>query len=155
PDVLRLLLEELRACGKLQREVPDDPNEVRNVFLTALQEAGTKGPTLVVLDALNQLASGLRDLDWLPHTLPPGVKLVVSFKRGEEEAEHLHRALEARGDVLLAEVPPFANLDDRRNLVEGYLQQYFKEMDDPLCGQLISSEGAGNPLFLKVVLAEL
>ena len=120
-----------------------------------LEAAGKKGKTVIVLDGLNQLESKLSDLAWLPLALPEKVKLVVSFKRGEAQAESYYEQLQARGNVILAEVRPFESLDDRRKLVQVYLSQFLKELDEQHVETLIQSEGAGNPLYLKVVLSEL
>jgi WD40 repeat protein len=117
------------------------------------------GRTVIVIDALNQLETGLTRLDWLPQTgLPDGVKIIVSFRRGAEGSEEL---LKKWGEpyfqekIQLAEVQPFDDYDDRRKLVKAYLRQYLKELDAHLIKDLIGVEGAGNPLFLKVVLSEL
>ena len=52
---------------------------------------------MIVLDGLNQLESKLSDLAWLPLALPANVKLVVSFKRGDAQAESYYEQLQAGG----------------------------------------------------------
>jgi len=71
-SLLRSILEELRRAGKLSSEIPDNPNVLRSKLAGLLGECGEKGRTIVVIDALNQLQSGLTDLDWVAHTLPDG-----------------------------------------------------------------------------------
>ena len=51
-----------------------------------------------------------------------------------------------QGQVILSEVKPFENLEDRRELVDLYLDQYLKQLDTPLREALIQSPGASNPL---------
>jgi len=154
--LLRSLLAEIKeVAGKVEDEVPVEPDKLRAALPRLLQAAGARGKTVLVLDGLNQLESGLGDLGWLPPVLPAGVKLVASFKRGEEQAEAYYERLQAGGQALMAEVRPFASLEDRRRLVRAYLSQFLKELDERHLEALIRSEGAGNPLYLKVVLAEL
>jgi WD40 repeat protein len=155
-SLLRLLLREIKDVGgKLDTAIPESPQEIRNALPELLTEIGRKGKTVIVLDALNQLESGLSDLSWLPKPLPPNIKLVVSFKRGEEAAEELYGQMARDERVQLSTVKPFAELQDRRKLVEAYLSQYLKELDERHIQALIESEAAQNPLYLKVVLSEL
>jgi WD40 repeat protein len=46
-------------------------------------------------------------------------------------------------------------LNDRKKLITAYLDKYFKELDEPRIEALVGSDGAGNPLFLKIALSEL
>ena len=87
--------------------------------------------------------------------MPKGVKLIVSFRHDDESGARFLRYLQNAGDVILSEVNPFDDLDDRRRLVRAYLSQYLKELDAGHLEKLIQSPGAGNPLYLKVVLSEL
>ncbi|HEX2979159.1 MAG TPA: DUF4062 domain-containing protein [Anaerolineaceae bacterium] len=153
-SLLYFLMRELKEIyGKLTLTVPTDPEKLRQEFGKLLEAAGSKGKTIIVLDAVNQLDTGLTDLAWLPTQLPANVKLVVSFKRGEPAAENLLRNLQRQ--ALLAEVKPFADRNDRRSLVTAYLSQYLKDLDARHLETLIQTPGAENPLFLKVVLSEL
>lgn len=155
-SLLHLLLEEIKeTSGKFEEEIPDDPLRLRKDFTKILKTAGKQGKTIIVLDALNQLETGLSDLDWLPYQLPENVKLIVSFKRGgsEQKAEELLQRLQ--GQVILSEVKPFNNLEHRRALIKAYLALYLKQLDGNLLDTLIKVKGAENPLYLKVVLSEL
>jgi WD40 repeat protein len=154
-SLLRSILDEIKAAGKFTEEIPPDSNMLRAAFPQLLEAAGRKGRTVIVLDGLNQLESQLTDLAWLPLLLPPEVRLIASFTRGGEQAERYCEQLCLGGQVILAEVRPFETLEDRRRLVWVYLAQYLKELDERHVEALISAVGASNPLYLKVVLAEL
>jgi hypothetical protein len=54
-------------------------------FPERIASAAGRGPVVVVLDGLDHLAplDLARDLDWLPHTLPAGARLIVSTAPGE------------------------------------------------------------------------
>ena len=136
-------------------EIPQDPIKLHEAWPNLLEAAGRRGKTILVLDALNQLESGLSDTRWLPSKLPENVKLVVSFKLGDEAAEELLERFRECGNAHLSEVKPFDDFEDRRRLVRAYLSQYLKELDEQHLEELIGSPGAENPLYLKIVLSEL
>jgi WD40 repeat protein len=153
--LLSFLVDELRASGRLTAEVPDDPRKLRGKLAELLADCGQKGQTVLVLDALDQLEAGLSDLDWLPLALPEGVKLVVSFKRGEPGADQLESNWRTGDRVQVHEHRGFENQEDRKKLVRAYLNQFLKELDEKHLQALTSAPGADNPLFLRVVLSEL
>ncbi len=137
-------------------EFPHDPGEIHNFWLRQLPELGKAGKIVFVIDGLNQLESGLKNLYWLPlNGLPENVKIVASFRRGADASQELLDRWAPLPNVRVAQVKPFEDLDDRRKLVAAYLNQYLKELDEAHVDALVRSEGAGNPLFLKVVLSEL
>ncbi|GHT67361.1 hypothetical protein AGMMS50239_30400 [Bacteroidia bacterium] len=153
--LLRSLLSELKEKGKINSDIPVDTVEMIKKLPDLLEEAGKAGKTIVVIDALNQLETGMMDLYWIPSHLPDNVKLVVSFKRGDADAEKYYAEREASKDMVLHSVKPFDTVGDRVKLVSAYLEQYFKELDTPRIEKLVSSKGAENPLFLKAALSEL
>lgn len=154
-SLLQLLLREIKdITGKFDGEIPYDPIKLRQTWLESLSAIGNRGKTLIVIDALNQLQTGLTDLNWLPQSLPENIKLIVSFKRGDEAAEELYQSWKD-ASVILSEVKPFQDLDDRRRLVKAYLSEYLKQLDEEHLDTLIQLEAASNPLYLKVVLSEL
>lgn len=163
-NVIRYLLEELKARGKIEGEISLDPQEVReswNELMAGEEKKNSalkwkdRNPIVIVVDALNQLHSGLRDLYWLPREVPEHLKFVVSFKLGEEAGDKLYEKYKERGNFELAQVCPFESMEDRKALVQVFLRQYLKELDDIHIQTIIETEGAQNPLFLKIVLSEL
>ena len=154
-SVLKSLLSEIKDAGYLVDEIPVDPQEPRNKLWDLLTSIGEKHPILLVIDALNQLESGLADHTWIPRKLPDGVKLVVSFKREGDDAEKLTQHFREKVPETCVEVKSFDSLEDRKELANAYLDQYLKQLDDSHLRALITSQGANNPLFLKVMLSEL
>ena len=153
-SLLLLLLQEISpAADQFDPEILSDPQLLRQLFPKLLEAFGEKGPTVILLDALNQLESGLTDLAWLPYTLPKNVKLIVSLASDPPEAQAWLGRMQ--GQVALSAVRPFENLAHRQELVDRYLKQYLKQLDQPLLEALINLPGAANPLYLKVVLSEL
>ncbi|MBN1654911.1 MAG: DUF4062 domain-containing protein [Deltaproteobacteria bacterium] len=149
--LLKSLSEEFHRRGKLEGEIPFEPAELRRAWPAILADAGRTGPTVLVVDGLDHLEGGLRDLSWIPNQLPRGVKLVVSVKREHPFDSYLQSQLEARRYSL----EPFTKIEHRRSLVRAYLGQYLKELDEYHVDALVRTDGAAVPLFLKVVLSEL
>jgi WD40 repeat protein len=155
-SLLRYLLREMHDnTGESPDDIPDDPVKLREKWPQLLETIGKHGKRIIVLDALDQLETSLADLDWLPWGLPPSIKLIVSFKLDAPGGDALYRSLRASRQVILNEVKPFTDVQQRRRLVQAYLSQYLKELDDQHLEVLVRSPGAGNPLYLKVVLSEL
>jgi hypothetical protein len=88
-SLLASLVDELREAGRIESEIPTDPRKLREKLPELLAECGRHGRAILVIDALNQLDSGLGDLDWLPKAMPAGLKIVVSFKTGTPAADDL------------------------------------------------------------------
>lgn len=152
-SLLASLFQELKVIArKVNGEVSTDPLRLRNDIYRMLEEAGKVGKTIIVLDSLNQLETGLSDLSWLPYILPPNIKLILSFKEGEDAAKNLLQQMQ--GKVIHVSLAPFSDAD-RENLVSEYLKQYLKALDHDQVNALIHSEGAERPLFLKIILSEL
>ena len=140
---------------ELGKEVPSFPEELRQKLPSLLQEVGWEQKTVIVIDALNQLDTGLRDLGWLPRTLPEGIKLVASFREDNPLAQQVLSALKAEGKAILARVPPFDSDSDKRSIINAYLDQYLKALDEKHIQTICDMSGSENPLFLKVLLSEL
>ena len=82
-------------------------------------------------------------------------KFIISFREDAGEGKVLVGKLKGNNHILHHRVPPFEDVKDRRRLVTAYLEQYLKDIDDAHLEEIIQMKGAGNPLFLKVVLSEL
>jgi len=154
-SLLSSLALELKQAGKYGKSIPDNVAELCAMFPEMLEAAGEKGQTILVLDGINQLHNGLRDLNWLPRRLPPKVRLIISLRSDAPGAPELLQSWRDTGRMRVREVPPFTAPEHRQKLVNAYLEQYFKQLDEQQVEELIASDGAENPLFLKVVLSEL
>jgi hypothetical protein len=177
PNLLRSLMLELQLVGKIPKtttekvkdptgneatrkvdfEIPHDPIKIQNLWNEQLAAIGKQGKTVIVIDAINQLDTGLKDLVWLPqYGLSENIKFIVSFRDDAVGAhEMMMRFATNKKHIRHAVVKPFTDLDDRRKLVNAYLTNYLKEIDDRHLEEIIALKGAANPLYLKVVLSEL
>lgn len=153
--LIRSVLTELKQRGRIGSEIPTSSTAMMDKLPALLAEAAQKGKLVIVIDALNQLEGGMEGLGWIPALLPANAKLIVSFKRGEADAEAYLKGQVAEGAMRIHELRSFDQLTDREKLVTAYLTRYFKELDAPRIRALIESDGAENPLFLKIALGEL
>lgn len=94
-----LCLQLARSYGGHAAAVPSDFSGLSRDFLAHLARAASERPAVLILDALDQLADTdhARSLFWLPTTLPPHVRLVVSaISDPDSSAGDCYRALASR-----------------------------------------------------------
>jgi len=155
-SILRSLLTEMKEkVGLFDDEIPVDPEELRKAWPELLKKIGNRKKTVIVIDAVNQLESGLSDLHWVLMEVHPRIKIIISFKQDGDEAERFYKQLAESKFITFAEVKPFTNTEDQKALIAAYFHHYLKELDESRIRELISTPGATNPLFLNIVLSEL
>jgi tetratricopeptide (TPR) repeat protein len=114
---------------------------------------------VLLLDALNQLEAG-HDLDWLPQSAGPNVRVVVSCAdddsapTGGREAVVLNALKSRRPAPLWVKLGP---LDEGsiRGILDDYLQEYCKELDREQVEAICSMKQSKSPLYLLAMLNEL
>ncbi len=148
--MLQRLIGELNAHFGLDLQIPDEREELRAAFATALSEAADRGTVVMVLDALDQLEDrdGAPDLLWLPDPLPRNIRVVLSTLPGRPLAAARRRRLKT------FEVKALGR-DEREQLIVRYLAQYAKTLPAEMVHQIASARASRNPLFLRTLLEEL
>jgi len=136
-------------------EIQVDPIKIKIQWMEYLDKIDESKSIIIVFDAINQLDSGLNDIEWISREIPDNVKIVISFKTDDKQGRELEYRLERDNRVQVHKVESFQTREHRIKLVKSYLDQYLKELDDTLIDSLVNAKGAKNPLFLKVVLSEL
>ncbi|MBS1913568.1 MAG: tetratricopeptide repeat protein [Bacteroidetes bacterium] len=103
---------------------------------------------IIVIDALNQMDEASQTLAWLPEHLPERVAVIVSATEGT--------ALDAIRDRAWPEleVRPLT-LDQRRAVVELYLEEFGKRFDTGQLERISRRAVSANPLYLRTQLEEL
>ena len=151
-STLRRICKELSSGIGLDQAIPDEVNELVQLFGNLLKIVAETRRVVLILDAINQFdeADDAYTMFWLPQELPPKVKVIVSSLE--------HPALEAllarREQVIQKELNPLTN-DDVINIIEGYLDRYKKRMNTEEKEALLSKSDSKNPLYLLAVLGEL
>ena len=154
-SVLRSVIEEAAERFNCVINTDLDSRKLRENWVKLIAEKCLGTSLVLVFDSINQLETGLSDLQWLPETLPEGIKLVLSLKTSTPDADELILTWQKSGRVQIGEIEPFRTLEDRRALVETFLKAYFKELDGNLLEELIRHPATQNPLYLKILLSEL
>ena len=147
------LWEQLFADGKTETAPPEDAAVLLDGFKDMLQAAADEYKLVLVVDAVDQLPGGVQDISFLPRQLPPNVKLILSIKEEAPGAAQYLAEASVFGEIV--RVKPLSELSDRNALVDAYLSNYLKQLGDQQMDALIRSQGAVNPLYLKIVLSEL
>jgi len=144
----RIMLEMKRHFG-VSEEIPALPDKIREEFLQWLLYAGSSRIVLV-LDRLNQLddRDHAPDLGWLPVTIPPNCRVIVSTLPGRSLEAIRHRNWPEMS------VQPLT-VAERRALTIEFLAQFSRRLSPMRVDLIVSAEQASNPLFLRVMLDEL
>ena len=149
-SMLRRIMGEMKLHFGIQQDIPDKTDELKAAFANWLHMAAAKGRMVLVIDALNQLEDrdGAIELFWLPESIPPNVRLIVSSLPGRSLDE-----LNKRGWPTL-EVKP---LDDkeRKKLIIDYLKQYSRNLSDQMIEHIASQSQTSSPLYLRALLEEM
>src|SRR6185295_15260544 len=76
-SVIRRIMEEIKERYSLDEQPPSTPEMIERDFPIWLTKVRDE-QLLLVIDAVNQLVSGSRNLAWLPKHIPSNVRLIVS-----------------------------------------------------------------------------
>ena len=155
PDELRLAFANWLSLvdNQMSRWIAQGDGQLQKLAAWARRMRG-KRPTprrlVLVLDALNQLEDreGARELVWLPPSIPPRIRLVVSTLPGRTLEE-----LTIRNWPTLTVQP--LDVQERQQFIEAYLWQYSKKLEPEHTKHMAAAEAASNPLYLRGVLEEL
>jgi nephrocystin-3 len=148
--MLRRILGEFKRQLGLEQDIPNNTNDLRNAFSNWLHMAATKGRVVLILDALNQLEDreGAPELQWLPVTLPPNVRMILSTLPGRPLD-----AINKRGWPTF-EIQPL-DVVERKRLIGQFLAQYTKLLEPAQVARIAEAEQAELPLYLRALLDEL
>ena len=110
--------------------------------------------TVVIIDAVNQLPRGAEIFRWMPRMLPEGLKLIFSIKQDEDSREVIEH-LGSEANTIVGHIRPFGRKEDKEAVINAYLSNYLKKLDDDQIDMICSLDASENPLYLKVLLSEL
>ncbi|HLF83472.1 MAG TPA: DUF4062 domain-containing protein, partial [Blastocatellia bacterium] len=154
--ILSRLCREIVRRFDFEEQIPDDYQELRQVFRSLLERAATCGSIVLVLDGINQLDESYHahSLDWLPHVLPPGCRFALSLLEGDCLQVLRHRKPQPI-ELTVARIA----IEDRREIVRQTLGEFRKRLDEsPQNNQLsllLGKADSDNPLYVTVACEEL
>ena len=120
-----------------------------------LELLSAKGPTLVIIDGVDVLDEGLTILSSVPSCLPSNMRLILSFRSDPPAAKIALEHAVSTGAAAIYEVPPIYADKEAPLIVNAYLKDYLKALDDVHIAVICNNPAARNPLFLKILLTEL
>ena len=144
--IMANLGEQLHQLGIIDAALAADPLQLRGELANALHRCGRR--LIMIIDALDEIYENGRDLSWLPCSLPPQVRMIITTRPGDSW-QRLQRFPYLRELALNA-------LEDRE--VEQIIEHYNRRDQLELSGsdrELLRQRSAGNPLYLKVALDEI
>jgi len=173
--IARRILGEFQSAFKLKASTPDQPDGLRAALASLIEAVGrqlegapqTTGwlarwfgrrrtdPALprrvvLILDGLDQLEDkdGGPDLSWLPTSISPAIRVVVSAGPGATRDDLLQRGWLSM-DMKALSSP------QRARFVKEYLEYYGKRLDPQRLDRISSADQTSNPLYLRALLEEL
>lgn len=135
--------------SRSEKFYPHNLDELKINFEYILNAIADKSNSLIVIDAVNQMGDGLDMLRWISkYELPDNLKIILSVKKDSDEG------MAEESDYYSFEI---GGLDEgaKRKLINKYLENYLKTLDDEQIEAICSFEASENPLFLKILLSEL
>lgn len=158
--MLGLLYEELEIAGFLGKaDVQEAKGDCLVNFQKVLETVSGKmkrqkieKPLVFVLDAIDQFRFSEELPYWIPTNLPEQIKLIVSLKTDVKAARNLYLH---QGEYQISTLRLMEEEQEKRRMIEEYLGQFLKTVDEVQIEQLLGMKGSSNPLYLKIVLNEL
>ncbi|SDA49219.1 DUF4062 domain-containing protein [Methanobrevibacter millerae] len=134
---------------------PNNLDELKRKIPEILNTIASKGKSLIIIDAVNQMPNGMDMLKWLGH-LPENLKIIISIKEDKNDEKYNDNLdkIKARNNICHFEIKELDD-DGKRDLIKEYLKNYLKALDDAEIDTICDFPASKNPLFLKILLAEL
>lgn len=144
--IIRHLMLEIRDRFSVEKEIPVDPATIVAEFPDWLDYV--EGPTVIVIDAVNQLRGTSREFAWLPTQIPPHVHLMISTTPGET-----FDRLAPRGWNVMELAP--LDRRQRADIISTFLGEYSKSLTHRQIERIADEPKCAVPLFLRTLIEEL
>ncbi|XP_066274641.1 NACHT domain- and WD repeat-containing protein 1-like isoform X1 [Branchiostoma lanceolatum] len=154
--LLLSLCQQINRVYKDNSRVPETLQELREAFPAFLSKATAEQPLVVMLDSLDQLdpQDGARQLGWLPKTLPPHVKMILSTLPDEKYGcfQQLQATIKDAG--LFLQIPALQE-DAVTHILGGWLQAAHRKLTPEQTHLVVQAfHTCPLPLFLKLAFDE-
>lgn len=155
------VMAEIKRWSRDPDALPTEHDDIRRDFPLWLVKAKARAAHegvrfILVLDALNQLEDHdhARLLGWLPdHPFTGVLRLIASTLPGTCRTDDPVDAIRRRRWRELRVEP--LTVDERRQMIVGYLAHFGKTLDERRLVRLASASPAANPFYLKILLDDL
>jgi WD40 repeat protein len=150
---LRRLCYELKAgCPDITTAIPDDLEQLGAALPDFLSQASEQRTVVIIIDAINQMdeITHLVDLGWLPKSIPPRARIILSMPEGPALVKLRQRITGLR----IIELAPLT-ADDGEAIINQFFSRFGKRVRQDQRMALLAKEEAGTPLYLLAALEEL
>lgn len=144
--IIRHLMLEIRDRCSIDRDIPVEPTTIVSEFPGWLNSIDA--PTVVVIDAINQLRGTSRELAWLPTQIPPNVRLMITSTPGETCDRLVARGWRTMELTTL-------DREQRKKIIGAFLGEYSKSLTQEQIERIADDEKSAVPLFLRTLIEEL
>ena len=150
--------------------MPSNMDELKRFIPDILDRISDKGESVIIIDAVNQMPDGLEMLKWLPAPNSSNLKIIVSCKEDDEDDDYAKKLgiIKERNATCpyfeessedsnnySFKLKPLESDEEKTQIIQSYLKDYLKELSPKDIETICSFDASKNPLFLKVLLAEL
>ena len=135
--------------------VPTDLRTLRTRFVELLDKWPSDCPVVLLIDAIDQIDTdgGRLLLDWLPRSLKPNVKVIISCIDNKDQGRELLAALRLRKHIAVN--LPRLTEDERVEIIRAVPSLSAKTLNSRHVRLLLANAATFNPLFLRIALEEL
>ncbi len=144
-DFVRHTMLAIQNRFAVPKELPMTPEKLIEEFPAWLWYA--REPTVIILDALDQLQNSGHDFQWLPTSMPPTVRWILSTR---DDSPASAQAPKSWKTMRL----PLFTLAERQKLVRQFVETKKATLTSRQQRIVASDAGSANPLLLKTRLEE-
>lgn len=152
-DAYRLWKSIIDEIGIGDEEIyPHNLQELQDNLSDIFKDLTSDGKCVIIIDAINQMSDGIFMFKWL-EKLPDNLKIIVSIKKDSINEKHIEiiRNLNFTNSF---EIEGLTDAE-KRKLINKYLSNYLKTLDDGQIDVICKFKASNNALFLKILLSEL
>ena len=125
---------------------PHNADELKSNFKEILKAIAKSYECTIVIDSMNLISNGREMINQL-YPLPDNLKVIISTT---DDMKTVKNEI-SQNSFSVSELQE----SEKRDLIETYLKNYLKELDEKEIEAICKTEGSKNPLYLKILLSEL
>lgn len=144
-DFIRHTMLAIQSRFAVPKELPMTPEKLVEEFPAWLWYA--REPTVIILDALDQLQNSGHGFQWLPTSMPPTMRWILSTRDDSSASAQAPKSWKTM------QLPPFT-LVERQQLVRQFVETKKATLTSRQQRIVAGDAGSANPLLLKTRLEE-
>ncbi|XP_041349254.1 NACHT domain- and WD repeat-containing protein 1-like [Gigantopelta aegis] len=147
-----ITLQIMKVYGQYADDMPENIRQLTDAFHNSLKQASKFRPLVILLDSLDQFdpSGGACQLGWLPQSLPPHVKIIVStLPEDQYESLPILKALNIPDEYFL-DIPKLPD-NEVSGILDKWLETNGRKLTDFQRRKVMTAfQKCSLPLFLKL-----